>query len=55
MNYKEENIPERSQANPDIIEEAPPLFKSWRGWYAFVLLNLISLIILFYIFTKVFE
>lgn len=36
-------------------EEKPPLFKSWRGWYTLVLGNLIFLIILFYIFTKVFE
>jgi hypothetical protein len=33
----------------------PPLFSSWRGLYAAVLLNLAFQILLFYIFTKVFS
>lgn len=37
------------------IEEKPPVFKSWRTLYWLVFLNLVLLIILFYIFTKVFE
>ncbi len=36
-------------------KEKPPLFKSWRAWYNVVLGTLLFLIILFYIFTKVFE
>ena len=35
--------------------EAPPVGKSWKTLYAFVLLHLIYLIILFSIFTKVFD
>ncbi|MCH7973492.1 MAG: hypothetical protein IH949_06340 [Bacteroidetes bacterium] len=35
--------------------EKPPFFKSWKGWYFLVLGNLAFLIILFYLFTKVFE
>jgi len=36
-------------------EEKPPLFSSWKRLYALVLLNLIVLIVLFYLFTKAFE
>lgn len=36
-------------------EEPPPLFPSWNTWYAVVFLNLIFLIVLFSIFTRVFE
>jgi hypothetical protein len=39
-----------SRAN--ISSERPPLFKRWRGWYLFVLLDLAVLILLFYLFTK---
>ena len=45
---------EHNHQNPD-IEEAPPFFKSWKGWYALVLFNLVALIALFYVFTKIFE
>ncbi|MGA7836796.1 MAG: hypothetical protein WB996_02440 [Ignavibacteriaceae bacterium] len=37
------------------ISEDPPLFKKWRSWYILVLANLVGLIILFYLFTKIFE
>jgi formate/nitrite transporter FocA (FNT family) len=37
------------------ISEDPPLFKKWRSWYILVLANLAGLIILFYLFTKIFE
>jgi len=30
----------------------PPLFRSWNGWYAFVIGFLLLLIILFYLLTK---
>ena len=33
----------------------PPLFKSWKGWYFLVLGNLSFLILVFYLFTKIFE
>lgn len=32
-----------------------PLFKSWTQWYAFVLLFLVVLIILFWVFTNYFS
>jgi len=35
--------------------EKPPGFKSWKGWYLLVLGNLTLLILLFYLFTKIFE
>jgi len=38
------------------IEESPPPFLgSWKNIYSLVLLNLAILILLFYLFTKVFE
>ncbi len=40
---------------PEVTEEPPPLFKSWSTWYWVVFLNLIFLIILFTIFTRVFS
>ena len=33
------------------IDKAP-FFKSWKGWYAAVILVLVLLIVLFYFFTK---
>ena len=39
----------------NLKDESPPLFKTWKGWYALVLGNLIFLIVLFYLFTKIFE
>ena len=38
-----------------IIEEKPPLLGSWKKIYFAVLLNLIVLIILFYLFSKAFQ
>jgi hypothetical protein len=35
--------------------EKPPVFKSWKRLYIFVLVQLAVLILLFYIFTKAFE
>ncbi len=37
------NIPDNDKA---------PFFKSWTGWYVFVIVFLLLLIILFYFFTK---
>ncbi len=36
-------------------ESPPPIFGSWNKLYGFVLFALITQVILFYIFTKVFE
>jgi hypothetical protein len=36
-------------------EERPPVLKTWKNVYLLVFLNLVVLIIIFYIFTKVFE
>ncbi len=36
-------------------EESPPLFKTWKGWYILVIVNLSVLILLFYLFKKFFE
>jgi len=42
--------------NGIVNEESPPPFlKTWNKLYALVFGNLVVLIILFYIFTKVFE
>jgi hypothetical protein len=40
--------------SPDRLEEEPP-FGSWRALYAGVLGTLVTLILLFYVFTRVFE
>ena len=39
----------------EIKEEKPPILSSWKRLYTLVLLNLAVLIVLFYIFTKVFD
>jgi len=39
----------------NVNEEKPPIFSSWKILYTLVLVNLISLIILFYLFTKYFS
>lgn len=36
-------------------EEPPPLFKSWTAWYALVFLNLVFLIVVFSIFSRIFR
>jgi len=41
--------------SPDLSEEEPPFGGSWRALYTWVLGTLVTLILLFYIFTKVFE
>lgn len=38
-----------------MTEEKPPILKSWRNVYAFVIGNLLVVIVLFYLFTKYFE
>ena len=36
-------------------EEKPPVFSSWKKWYAVVSGFLVLLVILFYLFTRIFE
>ena len=48
-------MPEETSKTAHSEEEPPPFFQSWKAWYAVVLLNLVALIVLFTIFTKVFE
>jgi len=49
----------QKQTEKEIItgteEEKPPVLKTWNNIYSLVFLNLVILIIFFYIFTKVFE
>ncbi len=40
---------------PDAHEEPPPFFTSWSTWYWIVFLNLVFLIVLFTIFTRMFS
>jgi len=47
-----ENLP---QGRPERKGDRPPLFSSWRTWYAAVLANLAVQIFLFYLFTKAFR
>ncbi|MFZ1291162.1 MAG: hypothetical protein WAR79_13785 [Melioribacteraceae bacterium] len=37
------------------IEEKPPILSSWRKIYTIVFMNLVILVILFYLFTKYFS
>lgn len=39
----------------ETIEEPPPFFSSWNKLYSLVFLNLVALIVLFYVFTKYFD
>ncbi len=41
--------------NKEIDQEKPPILSSWKRLYTVVLLNLVLLIVLFYIFTKAFD
>jgi len=36
-------------------DSPPPIFNSWNKLYALVFMSLVSMIILFYLFTKAFE
>jgi len=47
--------PRDHEAGANHGEESPPLFSSWNTWYAVVFLNLVFLIVLFSIFTRVFD
>jgi len=46
------DYPQTKEESP---EEKPPLFSSWNKLYTAVMLNLIILIILFYLFTEFFK
>jgi hypothetical protein len=45
----------RRSPSPNLPEEEPPFGGSWRALYTGVLGTLVTLILLFYVFTKVFE
>jgi hypothetical protein len=47
-----ENKPHEAR---EIKEEKPPILSSWKRLYTLVLLNLLLLIVLFYLFTKIFD
>ena len=38
-----------------MTDEQPPIFRTWRNLYTFVLLFLLAQIILYYLFTRAFE
>ena len=47
---------EKELTDPPVSsEEAPPILSSWNSLYALVLLNLVILIVLFYLFTRTFR
>jgi len=46
---KESNIIKNKEESP------PPFLGRWRNVYGLVLVNLAMMVVLFYIFTKVFE
>lgn len=50
----DEAMAERSSGVATADDEPPPFGGSWRVLYAAVLVNLVFLIVLFYIFTKAF-
>lgn len=39
----------------NLNDPPPPILGGWKKLYAFVFMNLVILVILFYIFTRVFE
>jgi hypothetical protein len=41
--------------NENMIEEKPPILKSWNQLYTIVFLNLVILVVLFYLFTEYFS
>lgn len=41
--------------NEEYIEEKPPILSSWKQVYSVVFLNLVVLIVLFYLFTEYFS
>ena len=45
----------KSLTDPNMTVDKPPLFKSWKTWYALVLANLALLIVMFSILTWIFE
>ena len=46
---------EHNKNNEEIVEENPPILSSWKQLYTIVFLNLVVLIVLFYVFTEVFS
>jgi hypothetical protein len=44
-----------SELKKNINDLPPTIFKSWKRLYGIVFLNLVILVLLFYLFTKAFE
>lgn len=42
-------------SQPNSEEKPPALFKTWRQFYLFVFGNLVLMIVLFYLFTNMFN
>lgn len=55
MGKPQNEITEKQKGGEAANGEKPPLFSSWNQLYGLVLLNLIVLIVLFYIFTVTFS
>ncbi len=36
-------------------DNKPPLFKTWTGWYLFVILCLVAQIVFYYYLTKIYS
>ncbi len=39
----------------ETVEDKPPILKSWNSLYALVFINLVVLVVLFYLFTEYFS
>jgi len=45
----------KTEKDKNIEDEKPPFFKKWSSWYFLVLGNLALMVIIFYLFTRIFE
>jgi len=56
MSRRAQAVPDNdSSESPDLQEERPPIFRTWRRLYLAVLGNLVFLIVLFYFLTMIFD
>lgn len=53
-NDQAENPPEEARQQLEELQEIFPFFRSWRQIYAFVLIELGVLIVLFYLFSRMY-
>jgi ABC-type glycerol-3-phosphate transport system permease component len=47
-------MPTHQNKEEKMVEEKPPILSNWNQLYAIVFINMIVMIVLFYIFTKIF-